>query len=153
MPQIVITVDKETVWGEVVKTSGYTGDKMLSSTEGDDPYERILITDEDKKSLQLFWEEAVTVANDQLKEMLVSASATTDDYKVTLHVSKSYDTILNASVQSALKSYFISAIVGRWYKFANKGEAESYLNDAAVMMDGALRKLYSRKRPTRPSRK
>jgi hypothetical protein len=67
-------------------------------------------------------------------------------------VSRSYDTILNASVQSALKSYFISAIVGRWYKFANKAEADGYLSDAALMLVDALRKLYSRKRPMRPNR-
>ena len=74
------------------------------------------------------------------------------DYKVALHVSRSYDTVLNASVQAALTSYFISAIVGRWYKFSNKGEADSYLSEAANMMDDVLRKLYSRKRPRRPNR-
>lgn len=153
MPQITLQVDKETVWNEVIKTSGYTGDKMLSSAEDDNPYERILLTDEDKKSLQLFWEESVTVANNQLKEMLITASSMTDDYKVVLQVSRSYDTILNASVQSAIKSYFIAAIVARWYKFSNKTEAQGYFTEAAAMMEDALRKLYSRRSPIRPKRR
>lgn len=150
MPTIILQVNKAMVWNEVAKTSGYTGDKMTDADEN--AYERILITDEDQKSLQRFWEEAVAVANDQLKEMLETASPMNSDYRVTLHVSRSYDTVLNASVQAALTSYFISAIVGRWYKFSNKTEAESYLSEAANMMDDVLRKLYSRKRPRRPNR-
>ncbi len=150
MPTITLTVNKANVWNEVAKTSGYTGDKMTDADEN--AYERILITDEDQKSLQRFWEEAVAVANDQLKEMLETASPMNSDYNVRLHVSNSYDQVLNASVQAALTSYFISAIVGRWYKFSNKSEAESYFSEAANMMDDVLRKLYSRKRPRRPNR-
>lgn len=150
MPTIILTVNKADVWNEVAKTSGYTGDKMTDSDEN--AYERILLTDEDQKSLQRFWEEAVAVANDQLKEMLETASEVKSDYVVILHVSNSYDKVLNGSVEAALTSYFISAIVGRWYKFCNKTEAESYFTDAANMMDDVLRKLYSRKRPRRPNR-
>ncbi|CDE57056.1 putative uncharacterized protein [Prevotella sp. CAG:873] len=150
MASITLNVNKADVWSEVAKTSGYTGDKMTDTDKN--AYERILITDEDQKSLQRFWEEAVAVANDQLKEMLEMASPMNIDYNVTLNVSRSYDTVLNASVQAALTSYFISAIVGRWYKFSNKSEADSYLSEAANMMDDVLRKLYSRKRPRRPNR-
>lgn len=150
MASITLNVNKADVWSEVAKTSGYTGDKMTDTDKN--AYERILITDEDQKSLQRFWEEAVAVANDQLKEMLEMASPMNSDYNVTLNVSHSYDTVLNASVQAALTSYFISAIVGRWYKFSNKSEADSYLSEAANMMDDVLRKLYSRKRPRRPNR-
>lgn len=150
MASITLNVNKADVWSEVAKTSGYTGDKMTDTDKN--AYERILITDEDQKSLQRFWEEAVAVANDQLKEMLEMASPMNSDYNVTLNVSRSYDTVLNASVQAALTSYFISAIVGRWYKFSNKSEADSYLSEAANMMDDVLRKLFSRKRPRRPNR-
>lgn len=150
MASITLNVNKADVWSEVAKTSGYTGDKMTDTDKN--AYERILITDEDQNSLQRFWEEAVAVANDQLKEMLEMASPMNSDYNVTLNVSRSYDTVLNASVQAALTSYFISAIVGRWYKFSNKSEADSYLSEAANMMDDVLRKLYSRKRPRRPNR-
>lgn len=150
METITLNVDKARVWDEVAKTSGYTGDKMTDADEN--AYERILITDEDQKSLQRFWEEAVAVANEQLKEMLETASPMNSDYNVVLRVSNSYDQVLNASVQAALTSYFISAIVGRWYKFSNKAEADSYLAEAAAMMEDVLRKLYSRKRPRRPNR-
>jgi hypothetical protein len=153
MPEITIKVDKDAVWEEAMKTSGYTGDKMLSTSENDNPYDRILITDEDAKSLQQFWQEAVMVANDSLRDMLESASDISGDYEVTLRVSVCYDTVLNKSVESSLKSYFIAAIVGRWYKFANKGEAAEYYAQASAMMENARRMLYSRKRPTRLTRR
>ena len=149
MATITLHVGKEQVWEEVKKTASYTGDKMVGDN---DAYERIMLTEEDRKSLQRFWEEAASVANDQLKDMIVTSSAMTDDYDVELNVSNSYDTQLNSSVQTALCSYFIAAIVGRWYKFSNKGEADSYFSEAASMMEDVLRKLYSRKRPRRPNR-
>lgn len=148
MPIISLKVNKADVWNEVAITSSYTGDKMTDADEN--AYNRILITDEDQKSLQRFWEEAVAVANDNLKEMLETTSAVDSDYNITLNVPKNYDRTLNASVQAALTSYFISAIVGRWYKFSNKAEVDSYIAEANVMMDAVIRMLYSRRRPTRP---
>lgn len=148
MSIISLKVNKADVWNEVAITSSYTGDKMTDADEN--AYNRILITDEDQKSLQRFWEEAVAVANDYLKEMLETTSAVNSDYNITLNVPKNYDRTLNASVQAALTSYFISAIVGSWYKFSNKAEADSYMAEANVMMDAVIRMLYSRKRPHRP---
>lgn len=149
MAMITLHVNKAYVWEEVDKTCSYTGDKM---TDDEAAYERIRMTDADQKTLQRFWEEAAAVASDQLKEMIVSSSAMTDDYAVCLEVSNSYDSQLTPSVETTLCSYFIASITGKWYKFSNKGEAESYLEEAASMMDDALRKLYSRKRPRRPYR-
>ena len=151
MAEITLKVAKSEVWDEVAKTTAYTGDKMIGE-ESDGAYERILITDEDQKVLQRFWEEASAVANEQLKEMLTASSAMTNDYNVKLHVSNAYDTILNSSVEAALRSYFIAAIVARWCKFANKSEQDNYANEAAAMMEDVRRKLYSRKRPRRPNR-
>ena len=68
-----------------------------------------------------------------------------------LEVSKSFDKELTSNVQSALRNFFITSIIGQWFKLANKGEATDYFNQAGEMMDGAERLLYSRKKPTRPS--
>jgi flavin-binding protein dodecin len=152
MPQLTIQINKDSVWTEVIKTSGYTGDKMIAK-EGENPYERIAITNEDRKSWQRFWEEAVAEANDALRAMLVSASAVSEDYDVTLEVSVSYDTVHNNSVVSSLTSFFINAMVARWFRFTDKGEAKDYFDIADLAMTEALRKLYSRKRPTPPARR
>lgn len=72
-------------------------------------------------------------------------------YVAVLEVSKSFDKELTSNVQSALRNFFITSIIGQWFKLANKGEATDYFNQAGEMMDGAERLLYSRKKPTRPS--
>lgn len=149
MATIILSVNKEAIWQEVAKATNYSGDK---TTEADDKaYDRIVITDEDTKSLQRFWDEAVAVANEHLEEMLITYSNSTE-YKATLNVSSMYNTALNSSVEKALLSYFVAGIVGRWYKFANKSEASEFLTDSAAMLELVKRKLYSRKAPTRPNR-
>lgn len=149
MDKITLHIDKAQVWDEVAKTASYTGDKMIGDETA---YERILLTDEDAKVLQRFWEEVASIANDQLKDMLISATSLSEDYDVELEVSQSFDKMLVPSVEASLRSYFISSIVSKWYMFANKGEAELYATEALAMLNDAMRKLYSRKRPIRPKR-
>ena len=72
-------------------------------------------------------------------------------YEAVIEVSKSFDKMLTASVQSTLRSFFIASIIGQWFKFANKGEAKDYFTQAADMMESAERLLYSRRKPTRPT--
>lgn len=72
-------------------------------------------------------------------------------YDAVIEVSKSFNKVLTASVQSTLRSFFIASIIGQWFKFANKGEANDYFTQAADMMETAERLLYSRRKPTRPT--
>lgn len=71
-------------------------------------------------------------------------------YEAVFEVSKSFDKTLTASVQSTLRSFFIASIIGQWFKFANKGEANDYFTQASDMMETAERLLYSRRKPTLP---
>lgn len=72
-------------------------------------------------------------------------------YVAEIEVSKSFDKALTASVESSLRSFFISMIIGEWFKFANKSEAADYFATSAEMMQAAERMLYSRKKPKRPA--
>lgn len=177
METITIDVFKDDVYEEVAKATDYTGAKLIDGDEK--ARDRILATDNELSDLGRFWEESVLATNERLKEMLVSgttkqvqvstdicgtvgfAQQATDlpikpvimktAYEAVLEVSKSFDKELTGNVQSALRNFFITSIIGQWFKLANKGEATDYFNQAKEMMDGAERLLYSRKRPTRPS--
>lgn len=174
METITIQVFKDDVYEEVAKATDYTGAKLIDGDEK--ARDRILATDNELSDLGRFWEESVLATNERLKEMLVSgttklvmvslaASEKTDiaeqtmppirprklAYEAVLEVSKSFDKELTSNVQSALRNFFITSIIGQWFKLANKGEATDYFNQAGEMMDGAERLLYSRKKPTRPS--
>lgn len=177
METITIQVFKDDVYEEVAKATDYTGAKLIDGDEK--ARDRILATDNELSDLGRFWEESVLATNERLKEMLVSG--TTKDvqvstdiwgtkdlarpniglpfkpvimrtaYEAVLEVSKSFDKELTSNVQSSLRNFFITSIIGQWFKLANKGEATDYFNQAGEMMDGAERLLYSRKKPTRPS--
>ncbi len=177
METITVQIFKDDVYEEVAKATDYTGAKLIDGDEK--ARDRILATDNELSDLGRFWEESVLATNERLKEMLVSgttkqvqvstdiwgtvgiAQQTTDlpikpvimqtAYEAVLEVSKSFDKELTGNVQSALRNFFITSIIGQWFKLANKGEATDYFNQAKEMMDGAERLLYSRKRPTRPS--
>lgn len=149
MNKITIHINKSKVWDEVAKTATYTGDKAVGDETA---YERIMLTDEDAKEWQRFWEESVSIANDELKDMLIKASGIADDYEVDLEVSRFFDATLLPSIEASLRSYFISSIVSKWYMFTNKGESQVYATEALAMLTDSMRKLYSRKRPTRPNR-
>lgn len=177
METITIAVIKDDVYEEVAKATDYTGAKLIDGDEK--ARDRILATDNELSDLGRFWEESVLATNERLKEMLVSGTTkmvqvSTDiwgtvgiaqqdielpikpvvmktAYEAVLEVSKSFDKELTGNVQSALRNFFITSIIGQWFKLANKGEATDYFNQAKEMMDGAERLLYSRKRPTRPS--
>lgn len=177
METITIAVFKDDVYEEVAKATDYTGAKLIDGDEK--ARDRILATDNELSDLGRFWEESVLATNERLKEMLVSGTTkmvqvSTDiwgkaeiaqqsielpikpvimktAYVAELEVSKSFDKELTGNVQSALRNFFITSIIGQWFKLANKGEATDYFNQAKEMMDGAERLLYSRKRPTRPS--
>lgn len=157
MIEITLTVNKANVYNEVEKTTSYTGAKIEEG--GDAAYDRIRTTDEDRELLERFWSEACNAATERLKRFIVSVTEYPEshgveldrNYEIHLELSSSYDTALNQSVQTSLYNYFVSFIVSRWFKVANKAETESYAQDAVGMMDDVMRKIFYKKKPTRVS--
>lgn len=150
MIEVMIQIEKDKVLAEVGKTTGYTGAKM----DGDgNAYDRIQTTDDDEEVLERFWNEAASATVGHFRQFVTSSSTNADsgNLEVMMSLSSAYDETLTASVQTSLKSYFVNYIVGKWYKFTNKGEADGYLAEAKRMMDDAASKIYYRKKPKRPT--
>lgn len=145
MTQIELTVVKTSVYNEVAKTTSYTGAKMVGD---DDAYLRIFTTDEDQEMLERFWDEASSGAVEQFKPFIGQCS-NGDIFTVQLVLSSSFDTNLKDSIQSSLFSYFVAMIVSKWFKMANKSEAEGYGMEAVGAMDDVMKKIYYRKKPVR----
>jgi len=151
MIDITLTINKAEVYDEVAKTTSYTGAKMDSDGSA---YERIFTTAEDQLMLERFWTEACDVVTEQLKAFLKDVSEpSTTSFDLELELSSSFDETLTGSINTSLFSFFVNAVVSKWYKFTNKGEAESYAAEATVMMGDVMRKIYYRKKPkrTKPS--
>lgn len=147
-PSITVTLNKADVDEEVAKATDYTGSKLIE--EDGRARDRILMSDEDQKSLKRFWTEAIDAITERLRDIVANTEDSSTDTKLTIIVSKAYDTTLNSSVQSSLRSFVISHTVGRWFQFANKKESTDYLAQARLDLDKAEHLLYSRRRPTPP---
>lgn len=152
METITLTVSQEEVYEEVDKTTDYTGSKLIETDPG--ARERINATETQLLDLGRFWEEACVTANERLKEMYVGGSLpSAETYKATLQVSVAFDRGMTPSIESALKSFFVVLITGKWYVFANKGEAKDYFAEAGALMEDIRRKLYSRRMIRSPRKK
>lgn len=156
MIDVNLQVNKSYVYDEVAKTTSYTGAKM----QGDEgAYLRIFTTDDDRQMLERFWVEACSSATELLKPYIVSVSShpvslgtnLSNHYEVTLQLSSAYDASLSDSINSSLFSFFVSYITGKWYKFANKAEANDYIAEADSALENIKKKIYYRKKPTRVS--
>ena len=149
MIAIELHISKSDVYNEVAKTTSYTGAKMDNDVSA---YERIFTTDEDQQMLDRFWDESANAVTEQLKPFITIVSSSYNNvagYHVSLSLSCAFDDTLQSSIQSSLFSFFVNMIVSKWYKFTNKGEAESYAIEATGMMGDVMRKIYYRKKPKR----
>lgn len=64
--EIVLKINKETVYEEVAKTTEYTGAKM----DDEHAYETISTTEDDKSILERFWNECKNMVCNSLKRYL-----------------------------------------------------------------------------------
>ena len=131
METIAVQVNKKVVYEEVAKATDYTGSKLLDNDEH--ARDRILATDEDLAEIGRFWDEAMLVVNERLKTMLVSGVSDVGSYKATIEVSKAFDKELTGSVESTLQNFFITSIIGQWFRYTNKAEAEGYLKQLSLI--------------------
>ncbi len=154
MKKITLKVNKAYVYEEVAETTSYIGAK----TKGDEQaYDRIFTTDDDRMMLERFWVEACDATTELLKPFIFHVSEQKvshgleleKDYEITLELSNAFEHKLTGSIETSLFNFFVSFIVGRWYKFADKAEAETYLADAKTFMNDIRSKTWFRTKPTR----
>lgn len=149
METIIIKISRIDVFNDVVKTASYTGAKMVGD---DDAYERISITDQNLELFNSYWNVAVSLLCDNLKEMINSITNKNDELTLSLNVSSSFDISLVSSINASIKAFFVEIILGKWFEITNKKEFQARYNSGVEMLTDALRKLYYRKAPTRPVR-
>ncbi len=180
METITIQIFQEDVYEEVAKATDYTGSKLTDGDDGardrilaaDEDLaelgrfweESVLATNENLKEMLVSGRtKLIRVTNNPIlaeqapahepatQAGIVIPAIRKTGYEAVIEVSKSFDKVLTASVQSTLRSFFIASIIGHWFKFANKGEAKDYFMQAAELMEASERLLYSRRKPTRPT--
>lgn len=149
METIIIKISRIDVFNDVAKTASYTGAKMVGD---DDAYERISITNQNMELFNSYWNVAVSLLCDNLKEMIQTITHTPEELTISLNVSNSFDISLVSSINASIKAFFVEIILGKWFEITNKQEFQARYNSGVEMLTDALRKLYYRKAPTRPVR-
>ena len=152
MQTVSITVKRNYVLEEVAKATDYTGSKLMGSDAG--ALNRILATDEDLAELGILWDEAAMAIDETFKEQIISpgtnSEALNDDYHATMMMSEGFDISLIPTLESILRSFFITSVIAGWFKYTNKEEAADYYAKGAEYLKAAERIVYYRKRPNRP---
>lgn len=151
---ITLAVNKANVYDEIAKTTSYEGAKIQ---DGNNAYNRIFTTDDDRMMLERFWVEACNTITDEFKDYLADVSEQSvshgvdlsKNYTAELELTSRYDSNLTDSINASLFSYFVAAIAGKWNRFVNKQGVENYINDAQAALMDVKSKIYYRKRPTR----
>lgn len=150
MAQIRINISREDVYEEVGKATDYTGSKLI--WEDSKARDKYYAQEADLVTLGRFWEEAGESFNERMRNMLIGYTlGASGDYSATIEVSLSYDMALTPSVEKTTRSFFISYIIGSWFKLAKKNESEEYFAEAEEALMNVERLLYTRRRPRVPA--
>lgn len=172
MKEVSIRVYQDDVFNEVAKTTDYVGSKLIDGDEG--ARDRIFMADDNLEDLGRFWDESASMAEEALRELVLSGES--KDFGMTLPLSESdaamknsppfqkrkgYEMMLEVSdwaktsfveeAESALRSFFIASIIWRWFRFVNKNDAKDYLAEADSILLRIRKLLYSRQRPEDPT--
>lgn len=150
MTEVTIIINKEEVYEEVAQTTSYTGAKMQNDEKA---YDRIFTTDGDRSQLERFWNESCVAVCEALKEFIQEERNGKESFTLFLSLSSAFDPALEPAMKKELFSFFVTNIVCKWYVFTNKQEAGDFAASAMSMLDGVKRKVYHRRKPTKPSRK
>lgn len=152
MIETSISVAKDAVFAEVQKTTSYVGKKIDEATplqEGQDSaYDRVRATDTSQELLVRFWNEAATMATERMQRFITNVT-NDSSYTAELALTDRWSNHLAPGMQQSLFSFFVSFILSRWFKIANKQESEAYMADATAMIEDVMRKIYYRSAPER----
>lgn len=150
MESLTIFIDRELVYAEVAQTSSYSGAKMTGDAEA---YDRIYTTDADRTQLARFWDEACVELTEALKEFVTETRNEEAGLRLRLEAPAAFVPTLLPAVKEGIFSFFVQSITGKWYVFVNKAEAGAFGAVAGELLDGVRRKIYHRRKPTRPGRR
>lgn len=143
-----ITINKEKIYGEVTRTSLYTGAKHPEGNPG--MLSRVAVIDADRPLLSRFCDEALASASLTLRQVLGSVVTEGNDIIIVFCLSHAADDTQTSGIADTLADYMKTAVIARWLAFSDKAEAETYTAEARRLLDECLRKALYKRKPTRP---
>jgi hypothetical protein len=148
MIKLELKLSKSDVYAEVDKSTDFAGVKG-SGAESPGTYERVSSTSADHQMFDKWWTEACSVFVEMTKQFMTRYSVDKDsgDIEIELELSSAYDDVLNESIQSSMRSFFVDYILQKWYGLTNAEAGKEMMTEASGLMNDILAKLFYRKRP------
>lgn len=153
--EIVLGINKANVYHEVDKSTSYAG---KNSSGENSSYEKIRATDEQREVLEQYWSEGCSTLTDLFKHFIKEVADCSQghgvdlgkNYRVVLSMPGNYDTNLNESISSDMMRFMVEYISGRWTSMSDDKLSQKFMSNAKDLLGSIKRKIYYRKKPTRP---
>lgn len=142
--EITINIDKQSVFDEVNKTSGYIGAKSQDLAQ----YDRTALVQANDEQLDRFWDEACSLATTTLAQWLMSDGSDDDHYNVVLRPSAAWNNALQSSVEMSLKGYLVNSILAKWLMIVGSTQVDGYAKLASSQLADVEVKMYQLTAPT-----
>lgn len=138
-----IAINRSTVFAEVRKTTAYEGAHSGA-------YDNTVVKTNDETMLERYWNEAVGMLVDIVKDFLsASPSMPSDTLTISLNMPPLWDSNLTAGMQTSAVSYCENYIIAKWLEMLGIEKAGKYADAAGSQLNDVRNKIYYRKRPTR----
>lgn len=155
MDTLEVIVNKVDVYEEVAETTSY--DAIKRQEKDKNIYQRIFTMDEDRSLIERFWVEASNVAEDAIRPFIDTLTPQPiahgvelgRNFSATLRLPARFDTTLSESIRSGLYSFFVNAILAKWYQIAAPELSTDYSTRASAQLDDIKRRLNYRTPPRR----
>lgn len=150
MQKVEITINKSDVYEEVAKTSAYIGGKSIDAN-GNNLYDQVFVTSEDKEMLERFWNGAIASLTYVLDSVLIQAIEDEDEGNLTmiLGMTNNFKMALKDALLSTSVEYMENKIIGEWCAITDKTETEQYAGQASALLLQVSNIIHKRCRPIR----
>lgn len=146
MSTLSISIVKATVISEISLVTTYQAGRNKNVPED---FSRVNVSDADVSILDKYWNECIAEIDKELKMFITDNTTDDDEYAMSLTMPSNYDSAMDSSINTSLKTYVVNAILSKWFAITDPTSSERYATIAAGAMQSAKNKLWFRKKPTR----
>lgn len=148
MADFTLTIKKNDIYEEVVKTTAYIG-KKATVEDGKSAFDQIFVTEADLAMIERFFNESLDALRNVLKRFISGGSGVDGTINWELEMPSRFDGNLLDSINSSANSFLVNSIIGKWCEIVANEKAKEYADNAAALLLDIKDKAFFKKKPTR----
>lgn len=149
MSVLAITIEKNSVYSEVAKTTAYIGAKNKQEN-GKTAFDQMFVTDADLAMIERFYNEGKETLKNLLKQFVTGINDdSSGNINWTLTMSSSFKSYMEEGIISSIKSFLVNYIITKWCEITANDKVKEYAENATVLLQDIKEKVYYKSAPTR----